>query len=61
MVVALVDVVVNVDDPDTDVIVVVPACTPAPPLTGGCNGSRWNTPSSGVVTYFGPAPTAHPS
>jgi len=60
VVVALVEVVVNVDDPEVDTIVVVPAPDPLP-LIGGFNGSRWKTPSSGVVTYFGPAPTAQPS
>ena len=64
VVVALVevDVIVDVAPPPVEVetIVVVPAPEPEP-ATGGCNGSRWNIPSSGVVTYFGPAPTAHPS
>jgi len=62
VVVALVEVVVKVEVPplpdEVDLIVVVPAELLA---VGGFNGSRWNTPSSGVVTYFGPAPTAQPS
>jgi hypothetical protein len=60
VVVALVEVVVTVDDPCVEVMVVVPAPEPEP-LIGGFNGSRWKIPSSGVVTDFGPAPTAHPS
>ncbi len=65
VVVALVDVVVKVDDTppldEVDTIVVVPA---PEPLIGGLNGSRWNIPASGTgggVIPEGPAPTAHPS
>jgi len=61
VVVALVEVVVKVEDPEVDTIVVVPPLPLPLPLTGGFSGSRWNIPSSGVVTPFGPAPTAHPS
>lgn len=63
--VGLVDVVVNVDEPEFETIVEKIVVVPAPELltVGGLNGSRWKIPASGVVpvTPVGPAPTAHPS